>query len=368
MSDDESADNAQAEALAHLQNLNESIIRGCGARENDYLPDPTKLTLAELWRLCWEIEQRHQTAGSTGEAWSPEIESQQITRRMHVMHSATGFREFKTCLNAEFHKDVTPEAIREVETRLAGLLGRPFDEIGQLTLPEALEALKPSDDKALAAPGTEAATPTEPTPAGNVTPDVDVLRFIRQNVEWLETQGCLTLEDVAGLRFATAFDADLLVEKSGSTTELVDLIRRYNRMIDIFPPVPGKIIRPIQVPGLDQALVEPEPPANIHEADPTPLAGNAPAATAEPDAEKFKAYLAAHRGIRQCEIAVQLGVSQPTVSRWIADVEKFKAKGGDIPGLDDLNKKRPKHISEDPRVREQGPRLDGRRPKPRGRE
>jgi Homeodomain-like domain len=72
-----------------------------------------------------------------------------------------------------------------------------------------------------------------------------------------------------------------------------------------------------------------------------------------PTPDMFRAYRAAEQGIRQRAIAKQMGVSQPTVSRAIQRVEAYKAAGGEVPGLAELNQARPKIITTDPRKLDQ---------------
>jgi hypothetical protein len=75
---------------------------------------------------------------------------------------------------------------------------------------------------------------------------------------------------------------------------------------------------------------------------------------AGPTPEMFRAFIAASKGISQREIADQLGVSQPTVSRFVKRVNEWIAAGNKLPGLDELppHEPRSRTFSVDPRTME----------------
>ena len=113
-------------------------------RQSDPIPEPSEVTVGVLARLVWEIEKLHEAAGSSREAWdgryTPTIR-RPILRRQQVLYQAPGFRQFRTYLNAELGMDVVPEAIQEIERRLARRLRKTFEDVRQLTLVEAVAIL-----------------------------------------------------------------------------------------------------------------------------------------------------------------------------------------------------------------------------------
>jgi hypothetical protein len=70
-----------------------------------------------------------------------------------------------------------------------------------------------------------------------------------------------------------------------------------------------------------------------------PIAGTKPPRpTTEddrPDPEMFRAYHAAQAGVRQAAIALELELSQATVSRYIGKVKAWLAAGNKLPGLEE---------------------------------
>jgi hypothetical protein len=101
-------------------------------------------TLGRLRRLVVEMERCHKEGGPDAEMWGENLPPELIARIAEcqtIIASADGYREFLTYLNVEVGKSLVPDALDEVRRRLARVLRRPFEEVDQLTLVEALEVL-----------------------------------------------------------------------------------------------------------------------------------------------------------------------------------------------------------------------------------
>lgn len=118
---------------------------------------PTKgesLTVAEFERLLFDVEQLHDRAGYKGREWGgvyPPGIRRAIFRREAIMNQAPGFADLKAYLNIELGQWVTKKAVEEFVRCLSRKLRKPFDEVGQLSLEEALVALNESSAPSVAA-------------------------------------------------------------------------------------------------------------------------------------------------------------------------------------------------------------------------
>jgi hypothetical protein len=159
------------ESISDCEESQPSIRQLETLRRSDPLPDPSELTVGGLARIVWEIERLHRAAGSSCEAWDGKYtwdNVDRLTRRALVMVNAPGFSEFKTYLNAELGMPVIPEALTEVERRLARRLRKSFDDVRRLSLLDALKVLQPEaqvEQKSKTSPDPTPATsaPAQPT-------------------------------------------------------------------------------------------------------------------------------------------------------------------------------------------------------------
>jgi GGDEF domain-containing protein len=128
--------------------------------DHERLPDPSELTVGRLARFVQAIERLDRVAAMPRDAWDGKSVWDDVdrrTRRELVMASAPGFSEFKTYLNAELGMPVIPEALEEVERRLARRLRKSFEDVGRLSLVEAVAILNRPE------------APTAPSPAARPT-------------------------------------------------------------------------------------------------------------------------------------------------------------------------------------------------------
>jgi hypothetical protein len=138
------SDQEMASYYRELQRLQQSIHQLETLRQSDPLPDPSELTIGGLARIVWDIEKLHEAAGASREAWDGKYTwdvSDRLVRRMNVMNKAPGFSEFLVYLNAEIGMPVIPEALKEVERRLARRLRQSFEDVRRLKLVEAVAIL-----------------------------------------------------------------------------------------------------------------------------------------------------------------------------------------------------------------------------------
>jgi hypothetical protein len=111
------------------------------------LPDPAKLTVGDCAQLVRDIKKLARAAAAARaqaaqDGLSPWDHVERRIRRELVLASAPEFSEFQTYLDAELGMPVSPEALLEVERRLARCQKKSFEKVRLLTLGEALAVLQ----------------------------------------------------------------------------------------------------------------------------------------------------------------------------------------------------------------------------------
>jgi hypothetical protein len=120
---------------------------------SDPMPEPSGMTLGVLAHLVWEIERGHGSAGCPSRdlsdfRYTPGLR-RWIERRQQVIYSAPGYSEFMIYLNAELGMALIPNAISEVERRLAQRLRKTFEEVRRLSLVEVMTILNQPEAPAI---------------------------------------------------------------------------------------------------------------------------------------------------------------------------------------------------------------------------